>query len=118
MLFFSGVNPVFWAGRPLRRSRPVPYRFRRQAMRFASAPCGAGLLLGAAGLLASVACARDARPTPVRPHVLLVTIDTLRADRLGCYGYRAAVTPNLDGLAARGARVAVAGAHAPLTAPS
>jgi arylsulfatase A-like enzyme/Flp pilus assembly protein TadD len=47
-----------------------------------------------------------------------VTIDTLRADRLGCYGYRPAVTPTLDGLAARGVRFAVAVAHAPLTAPS
>lgn len=33
------------------------------------------------------------------PNILLVTIDTLRADRLGCYGYRPAVTPVLDGLA-------------------
>ena len=32
-----------------------------------------------------------------RPSVLLVTIDTLRADHVGCYGYRAAATPTLDG---------------------
>src|SRR5512146_973567 len=36
-------------------------------------------------------------------NVLLITIDTLRADALGCYGGGAA-TPNLDGLAAAGAR--------------
>jgi arylsulfatase A-like enzyme/Flp pilus assembly protein TadD len=53
-----------------------------------------------------------------RPNVLLVTIDTLRADHLGCYGYAAAATPALDALAARGARFPVAVAHAPLTAPS
>jgi len=53
-----------------------------------------------------------------RPNVLLVTIDTLRADRLGCYGYGGAATPVLDGLAARGVRFATAVAHAPLTAPS
>src|SRR5262245_15348293 len=41
-------------------------------------------------------------PNPDR-NILLVTIDTLRADALGAYGGRAA-TPNLDGLAARGAR--------------
>jgi arylsulfatase A-like enzyme/Tfp pilus assembly protein PilF len=52
------------------------------------------------------------------PDVLLVTIDTLRADRLGCYGYGSAHTPVLDGLARRGARFAVAVGHAPLTAPS
>jgi arylsulfatase A-like enzyme/tetratricopeptide (TPR) repeat protein len=78
----------------------------------------AGLLIVAAGVVAIPGCARGARPTPTRPSVLLVTIDTLRADRLGCYGYRAAVTPTLDGLAARGVRFAVAVAHAPLTAPS
>jgi len=53
-----------------------------------------------------------------RPDVLLITIDTLRADRLGCYGYGPAATPVLDALAARGVRFATAVAHAPLTAPS
>lgn len=37
-----------------------------------------------------------------RPNVILLTIDTLRADRLGCYGYRNPITPNLDRLAAQG----------------
>lgn len=55
----------------------------------------------------------------VPPHgVLLVTIDTLRADRLGAYGYTLARTPVLDALAARGVRFADATAHAPLTHPS
>jgi arylsulfatase A-like enzyme/Tfp pilus assembly protein PilF len=53
-----------------------------------------------------------------RPNVLLITIDTLRADRLGCYGYRNATTPTLDGLAARGVRFPTAVAHTPLTGPS
>ena len=52
------------------------------------------------------------------PNVLLVTIDTLRADRLGCYGYARASTPVLDGLAGRGVRFSTAIAHVPLTAPS
>jgi arylsulfatase A-like enzyme/Tfp pilus assembly protein PilF len=55
---------------------------------------------------------------PEKPNVLLVTIDTLRADRLGCYGYAKASTPTLDGLAARGVRFATAVAHVPLTTPS
>jgi arylsulfatase A-like enzyme/tetratricopeptide (TPR) repeat protein len=50
-------------------------------------------------------------------NVLLVTIDTLRADALGSYGGRA-ITPNLDRLAARGARFAFAHAHAVVTLPS
>jgi arylsulfatase A-like enzyme len=50
--------------------------------------------------------------------VLLVTIDTLRADRVGSYGYAAASTPAIDALARRGVRFETALAHAPLTGPS
>jgi arylsulfatase A-like enzyme/Flp pilus assembly protein TadD len=53
-----------------------------------------------------------------RPSILFATIDTLRADRLGCYGHSGAATPTLDGLAARGVRFATAIAHVPLTGPS
>lgn len=56
--------------------------------------------------------------TPSVPHILLITIDTLRADRLGSYGYTQARTPVLDRLAASGVRFADATAHAPLTHPS
>jgi arylsulfatase A-like enzyme/tetratricopeptide (TPR) repeat protein len=59
-------------------------------------------------------------PTPVAsgPDVLLVTIDTLRADRVGAYGDPLASTPHLDGLAAQGALFREAIATAPLTLPS
>jgi arylsulfatase A-like enzyme/Flp pilus assembly protein TadD len=50
-------------------------------------------------------------------NILLVTVDTLRADALGAYGGRAA-TPNLDALAAGGARFDFAHAHAVVTLPS
>ena len=50
--------------------------------------------------------------------MLLVTIDTLRADRVGAYGHKTARTPTLDALAARGARFADATANATLTHPS
>ena len=56
--------------------------------------------------------------TAGRVNVLLVTIDTLRWDHLGCYGDRSAATPVLDALAGRGVRFATAIAHVPLTAPS
>ena len=59
-----------------------------------------------------------ARPAVAGGGVLLVTIDTLRADRIGAYGHRAARTPVLDALASRGVRFADATAHAPLTHPS
>jgi choline-sulfatase len=79
------------------------------------------LLLAAFSLATASACGPGA--TPEQPatrarDVVLVTIDTLRADHLGCYGYRPARTPTLDGLAARGARFATAVAHVPLTGPS
>lgn len=56
---------------------------------------------------------------PVRPpSVLLVTLDTTRADHLGAYGFAAAHTPNLDQLAAEGARFAQHVTVAPLTLPA
>jgi arylsulfatase A-like enzyme/Flp pilus assembly protein TadD len=53
-----------------------------------------------------------------RPNVLLVTIDTLRADHVGAYGYAGASTPVLDGLARRGALFESASSAVPLTGPS
>ncbi len=53
-----------------------------------------------------------------RPNVLLVSIDTLRADRIGSYGYSAGQTPVLDALAAHGLRFAQATTVAPLTLPA
>jgi arylsulfatase A-like enzyme/Tfp pilus assembly protein PilF len=49
-------------------------------------------------------------------NVLLITIDTLRADALGCYG--GAATPAIDALASRGVRYDFAHAHAVVTLPS
>lgn len=53
-----------------------------------------------------------------RANVVLVTIDTLRADRLGSYGHDGAQTPHLDGLASGGIRFDQAIAPVPLTQPS
>ncbi len=53
-----------------------------------------------------------------RPNVLIITIDTLRADHLGCYGSKTVGTPAADGLAARGALFTRAFAHTPSTLPS
>src|SRR5262249_10006680 len=53
-----------------------------------------------------------------RPNVLLITLDTTRADRLGCYGYSAALTPALDRLAAEGVLFEQACTPAPLTLPA
>ncbi|HAV41519.1 MAG TPA: hypothetical protein DCW97_03805, partial [Acidobacteria bacterium] len=51
-------------------------------------------------------------------NVILVTIDTLRADRVGCYGYAPDVTPTIDRWAAQGVRFAECISQTPLTLPS
>jgi arylsulfatase A-like enzyme/Flp pilus assembly protein TadD len=57
-------------------------------------------------------------PDVAKVSVLLITLDTVRADRLGCYGYKAIETPNIDALARDGARFANAYAQVPITLPS
>ncbi len=67
-------------------------------------------------LLVATAFAHEsvpARSSP--PDVFLITIDTLRADHVGCYGYKQIETPALDALAADGARFAHAFTHSPIT---
>lgn len=68
------------------------------------------LVLLAVGLLS---CSAE---TP--PDVVLVSIDTLRADRLGCYGHEGAHTPTLDRLARQGLRFEQCTAPTPITLPS
>src|SRR4051812_627302 len=55
---------------------------------------------------------------PAGSNVLLVTIDTLRRDRIGAYGNPGGLTPTLNTLAATGIRYTQARAHAPMTLPS
>jgi arylsulfatase len=68
------------------KPRPIQLHERRAALR-----------LGAALVLASASCSGDTHP---RRNVLLITVDTLRADHMGAYGYARATTPHLDRLAA------------------
>src|SRR5271165_6122954 len=51
-------------------------------------------------------------------NVVVITIDTLRADHLGCYGYSQIHTPNIDALAAEGTRFERAYTVVPVTLPS
>ncbi len=57
-------------------------------------------------------------PAPPPANVVLITIDTLRADHVGCYGYKQVKTPNIDSLAADGTRFERAFAVVPVTLPS
>lgn len=72
--------------------------------------------LGASCRRSETAASRGARLRPL--NLVLVTIDTLRADRLGCYGYSKIETPNLDGIAQQGVLFEHAVAQTPLTPPS
>ena len=55
---------------------------------------------------------------PSKPNVILITIDTVRADHLGCYGYKEIQTPTIDGLARDGIVFDRAISQVPLTWPS
>jgi len=85
----------------------------------------AALAVAAAAVLALAGCNRidasrggEGRLAPAGPNVLLITIDTLRADHVGAYGAQGAETPALDGLAREGVLFETAIATAPLTLPS
>lgn len=83
-------------------------------------------LLARAGLALSfllvVACGKestsDGLPASSRGPVIIISIDTLRADHLPMYGYDRVRTPNIDALARDGVAFENAYAHVPLTLPS
>lgn len=71
----------------------------------------------------AIGCRGTSEPAPAAPpgaarNLVIITIDTLRADRVGAYGYAAARTPAIDRLAAEGAMFTRAFAPAPVTLPS
>ena len=75
---------------------------------------GSRATLVLAALFALVGCGG---PPPTRG-VVLISLDTTRADRLGCYGYEDAQTPNLDALAAESVRFDQAQSPVPVTLPA
>ena len=83
------------------------------------------LILLAASLALFVACGRTpetSRPIPAYApaslNLVLVTLDTLRADRLPAYGYTGIATPALDAIAREGVRFANAATTVPFTLPA
>ena len=53
-----------------------------------------------------------------KPNIVLITLDTTRADRLACYGYSGVKTPHLDSLARQGILFEQCTTSSPLTLPS
>jgi len=63
---------------------------------------------------------RESRKSPdvERPNIILISIDTLRADHLGCYGYSRKTSPNIDSLASESVIFTRAFSPAPYTISS
>jgi len=77
--------------------------------------------LAVVALIAAVGCGtRTPAPAPAATprHLVIVTIDTLRADRLGAYGSTTVPTPHFDRIAREGVRALDATTHVPITRPS
>jgi arylsulfatase A-like enzyme len=73
------------------------------------------LLLPSVLVLGGSAALPALRPPPTGPNLLLISVDTLRADRLGCYGHADARTPRIDALARGGTLYETVIASAPVT---
>lgn len=86
----------------------------------------AASLAGAGALCLSASCARAANgdgahaggPLPAKPNLVLIVLDTLRADKLGSYGYGLDTSPELDALARKGALFERVISQCPWTRPS
>jgi arylsulfatase A-like enzyme/Tfp pilus assembly protein PilF len=86
-------------------------------LRFSVPLCKPVLSVLSVAVISAFSTAVFSQPSP-SPNVLLITIDTVRADRIGAYGYAGASTPVLDRLAREGVRFADATTQAPLTGPA
>ena len=74
-------------------------------------------VLGLALVSAAVVADRN-RPVTKKPNVVLITVDTLRADRISGYGYERPTSPHIDRLIADGVRFEEARTIEPLTSPA
>jgi len=61
---------------------------------------------------------RPATKIPRPDHIIIITLDAVRPDHLGCYGYVKEISPNIDGLARQGVVFLSAYSNAPWTKPS
>jgi arylsulfatase A-like enzyme len=115
---------LHWQGGPeavwIDREVPLQSGAAPLTLTFEALPSEGGIETAVGWGSPHVVC-QDSRPPagmPPRPHVILISIDTLRADHLGAYGYARATSPNLDVLAAEGFVFENAFAPSPWTLPS
>ena len=104
----------------------ISNRARTSTPGLEAGPTGVRTFILSLTLLFIAACSRESAAPARAPdasaqtprHVVIVTIDTLRADHVGAYGYAGARTPTLDRLAREGVRFDRAFASAPITLTS
>jgi arylsulfatase A-like enzyme len=124
--FHGGACAVLALGVGYRLSRRIAGNERRfRSLMWHTLPAlgvGSAALAGAS-FLAGV-LGPETRPAALppasrgAPNILLIVLDTVRADRLSAYGYHRPTTPNLERLSGRGIRFAQARSTAPWTLPS
>lgn len=118
-LCLSGLVAAAVFALPLAFAVRMP-RAARWISREIPRPCGPGVALVCVLALLAVNAAYVvlARRNREGPNVLFITVDTLRADHLGCYGYRRNTSPRLDRLAREGVLFTQAAVQWPKTTPS
>lgn len=110
--FFTVVG-LAWVYAALCR---VPSLHRRRGVVFIS---GALVSLAAIGAISSIRYYRSLHPAArPRTRVIFITLDTVRADHLSCYGYPRLTSPRIDAIAQQGARFSLAICPMSLTDPS
>jgi arylsulfatase A-like enzyme len=107
--FLCAVALALFTAGPITRSR--------WARKLAVIPIAAAFAVALA-LSGGVLLLRHRASTVARPNVVLVVVDTLRADHLGAYGYPRATSPHLDQLAREATLFRRAYSQAPWTSPS
>ena len=76
------------------------------------------LFSAAAVSVTAVLLLRSSSSRPPRPNIVLISIDTLRADRLGCYGGPAGISPNIDAFCGESVQFLRAASQSPSTTGS
>lgn len=84
--------------------------------KFLQSSKGAGLIGLVGAIIVTISCS-FINPQQ-KTNVVLIIIDTIRPDRLGCYGFKLPTSPNIDRLASEGALFTNVVTSAPITLPS
>jgi len=115
VLLYLAVSRILGKGRAEKWTTPLKSGLALAGIYTAAHLASAILSAGGAGPIAS-------RPVPAdlkdRPNIILLMVDTLRADHVSCYGHPGGLTPNLDALAAEGVRYEHMTAQSSWTKPS